>query len=77
MARAGGNLIPFIISNYKSPFIRLPTSHVDPARFQLNYLKSLGVGGAMVWPIGMDDFRGLCGPIYAVTSMIWSELNGA
>ncbi|KAF0301973.1 putative chitinase 10 [Amphibalanus amphitrite] len=46
-------------------------------KLKLDYLKSIGVGGAMLWSIDTDDFRGLCGPKYAIANLIWSELNGA
>ncbi|XP_037079609.1 acidic mammalian chitinase-like, partial [Pollicipes pollicipes] len=50
---------------------------LQAVKLKMEFLKSLGLGGAMIWAIDSDDFRGVCGPKYPLLNLVWSELNGA
>ncbi|TRY79747.1 hypothetical protein TCAL_01968 [Tigriopus californicus] len=34
---------------------------IDTIRFKSEYVKRMGLGGAMIWALDLDDFKGLCG----------------
>lgn len=42
---------------------------------KMDFLKSKGLGGAMLWSLETDDFRGLCGPRYPLLSTINNALG--
>ena len=47
----------------------------NTARMKANYILANNLGGAIVWAINLDDFRGVCGgPKYPVTEAIRNEL---
>ena len=43
---------------------------VDSIRAKMEYLKDHGLGGAMIWAIGLDDYRGDCGPKWPLLNAI-------
>ncbi|XP_076164556.1 chitotriosidase-1-like [Ptiloglossa arizonensis] len=50
-----------------------PTSVKEKAK----YINSLGLGGAMLWSLENDDFRGTCGQKYPLLTALNGELRGS
>ncbi|XP_037083613.1 acidic mammalian chitinase-like [Pollicipes pollicipes] len=51
---------------------------LESMKLKTDYIKSMGLGGSMVWSIETDDFHNLCGfgaPNPLMTA-IWTNLNG-
>jgi len=36
----------------------------------MEYVKERGLGGAMMWAVGLDDFNGVCGPKWPLLTAI-------
>lgn len=43
---------------------------VDFIRTKMEYVKEHGLGGAMIWAIGLDDIQGVCGPKWPLLTAI-------
>lgn len=41
----------------------------------MQYVKDMGLGGASVWSLDLDDFRGLCGDRYPLLSVVRRSLS--
>lgn len=42
---------------------------------QMNYIKDRNLGGAMLWTLDLDDFRGFCGHKYPLLSAVVRNLQ--
>ncbi|KOC59780.1 Chitotriosidase-1 [Habropoda laboriosa] len=49
---------------------------VQSVREKVNFIKALGLGGAMIWSVETDDFRGNCGQKYPLLRAINDVLRG-
>ncbi|KAI4468382.1 chitinase [Holotrichia oblita] len=52
---------------------------VEAVTLKVEYAKSKGLGGAMIWSFETDDFKGLCGTVYPLSNAIKKalvKLNG-
>jgi len=49
---------------------------VESIQAKAAYARELGLGGAMVWSVETDDFRGDCGEPFALIKTIYRALNG-
>ncbi|KAI5750701.1 hypothetical protein M8J77_000551 [Diaphorina citri] len=47
----------------------------DSIRRKMNYIKDRHLGGAMLWTLDLDDFRGFCGQKYPLLSAVVSNLQ--
>ncbi|XP_076235084.1 chitinase-3-like protein 1 [Calliopsis andreniformis] len=49
---------------------------VTSIREKANYVNSMGLGGAMMWSLETDDFKGTCGQKYPLLSVLNDVLRG-
>ena len=47
----------------------------ESLKAKMDYIRKEGLGGAMIWAIDLDDFKGLCGPKWPLLSAIHSGLR--
>ncbi|KAK9739156.1 Chitin binding Peritrophin-A domain [Popillia japonica] len=50
---------------------------VESVTLKVEYARSKGLGGAMIWSFETDDFKGLCGPVYPLSNAIKKALSGS
>jgi chitinase len=66
---------------YQSPYaykgnLWIGYDDVESLKLKAQYAASMNLGGAMVWSIETDDFRGTCGEPYILIKTIHEALNG-
>ncbi|KZC06560.1 putative chitinase 3, partial [Dufourea novaeangliae] len=70
--RDGQQLVPYMVQGNQW----VGYDDVQSIREKAKYINSLNLGGAMLWSIETDDFRGVCGQRYPLLSVLNSALNG-
>ena len=59
MRRVSSEIIKTEESAQKLP--ELSFDDIDTIQQKTEYVKSMGLGGAMIWALDLDDFKGSCG----------------
>ncbi|CAF1410276.1 unnamed protein product [Adineta steineri] len=69
-------LVPFITGPYNQP--KAGVENVRSMKYKANYIKQNNLGGAMIWTLDMDDFRGqfCCQGKFPLIKTIKAVLHG-